>query len=107
MADAPGTAEALDATVATTTEEVDPMVLNVNLDHLTTGEIEIIEDITDAPITWMADEDKPKGKGLVALAFVMGRRTNPDYTMEEARNMRVSLVNPDENPVPPTESATS
>jgi hypothetical protein len=55
----------------------------------------------------MADEDKPKGKGLVALAFVMGRRTNPDYTMEEARNMRVSLVNPDENPVPPTESATS
>lgn len=84
--------------------EVDPMILNVNLDHLTTGEIEMIEEIMEGPITWLGDENRPKGKGLRGLAYVMGLRKNPDYTMEEARNMRVSLVDEE---IPPTESGDS
>lgn len=103
MTDAAGSANALDATVETSTSD-DELTLNVNLDHLTTGEIELIEEIMDGPITWLGDENKPKGKGLRAMAFVMGRRKDPEYTMEQAANMRVSLV---EKEVPPTESDTS
>lgn len=74
-------------------------VLNVDITHLTVEEIEQIEDLTGQAIDAAMNPDKPKGKFLRALAFINGRRTDPEYTWELAGKMKVVLA---EKPVPPT-----
>jgi len=56
----------------------------MNLEDITLAEMSEIEKIADAPISWLSDDDKPKGKLLHALNFVMKKRENPSITMEEA-----------------------
>lgn len=78
-------------------------VLSVDIDHLTVGEIEEIEDRAGSPIDSFGDPTKPKGKLLHALAFVMRRRDNPNFTWEDAGKLRVELST--DNPVRPTNAA--
>jgi len=73
-------------------------VLRIKADDFTIGEIEMIEEVGGQPIGWMGKEDKPQGKMMVAIAFVMGRRTNPDYSLEQARQMRIEVEEPEEVP---------
>lgn len=69
-------------------------VLKINPDDLTLGMIEMIEELSGQPIGWMGKEDKPQGKMMVCVAFAIGRESDPNYTMEQARKMRV--VNEDD-----------
>jgi len=77
--------------------------LTVNLNDLTIGEIETIEDITGMAIDRIGDPTAPKGKMLRALAFVMMRRTNPDLTMGEVSDVKISLGG-DDRPLDGSES---
>lgn len=49
----------------------------LDFDKLTLGEIAKIEDLSGLPLSSVADEEKPKGKAMAALAFVAVRR-DPD-----------------------------
>ena len=49
------------------------------------------------PIT-MGDSSKPKGKMLQALAYISKRRTNPDFTWEDAGALKIDLANAEPDP---------
>ena len=65
--------------------------LEFNLDDLTIAEICEIEELTGQPFDAMNDPTKPKGKMLQAMAFISKRRSNPDFTFEEAGAIKISL----------------
>lgn len=87
--------------MATAKETKKDNVLKVNADDLTLGEIELIEEVSGSPIGWMGQENKPQGKIMVAIAYVMGLRENPDYTIDEARKMRIEVESEGNPPEPP------
>ena len=66
------------------------MELAMNLDDLTIEEVEIIEDILDAPFETAFTAGAKRGKAMRALAFVTMRRSNPDVTLEEAGKVPVT-----------------
>lgn len=74
-------------------------VLEINMDHLTVEEIEDIEEIIDAPIDSLQDPTKRKGKLLRAIVYVLSRRDNPEFTLEQAGKKRIRF---DQAAVPPT-----
>lgn len=55
-----------------------------DFESLTLEEVETIELISGSSIDELMDEGKPKGKGLKAIVFVANKRTNPNYTLDEA-----------------------
>jgi hypothetical protein len=67
------------------------------LNDLTIEEIEMVEDIIDAPIDELSSKGMKKGKVLRALAYINARRTNPEFTLEEAGKFR---VRGDDSPFP-------
>jgi len=69
--------------------------LEFNLDDLTIAEICEIEELTGQPFDALNDPTKPKGKMLQAMAFISKRRANPDFTFEDAGDIK-SSVNSDE-----------
>lgn len=69
--------------------------LSIELDALTVAEIEVIEEIVGAPIDEAFGVGKPRGKALRALGFVVKKRENPDFTLEDAGNLVVKLAEPD------------
>jgi hypothetical protein len=56
----------------------------MQIEDITLAEMAEVEKIADAPIAWLSDDNKPKAKLLQALNFVITRRDNPDFTMDEA-----------------------
>jgi len=64
----------------------------MNIEDITLAEMAEIEKIADAPISWLSEDDKPKGKLLHALNFVMKKRENPSITMEEAGKTPIAEV---------------
>ena len=66
--------------------------LDFNLNDLTIGEIVTIEELTGLPFDAMTDPDKPKGKLLQAIAYISKRRDNPEFTFEDAGNLKLNLA---------------
>ena len=69
--------------------------LEINLDNLRIREIEEIEEIIGGPFDQAFGEGKPRGKALRAIGFVVKRRTNPDFTIEQAGELIIRLGEPD------------
>ncbi len=80
-------------------QEEDDVVI-VHLDKLTIGEIELAEELSGQPIHTLFDDAKPKGKLLRAIAVALRRRTEPEFTWDQAGSLRVFLGT--DEPVPPT-----
>ena len=70
----------------------DNSYINFNLNDLTIGEIVSIEELTGLPFDAMTDPDKPKGKLLQAIAYISKRRDNPEFTFEDAGNLKLNLA---------------
>lgn len=67
-----------------------------DLDSMTLGELDAIEDIigTDAAEALMAG--RVSAKALIAVAYVVKRRDHPEFTIEDAKALRVmALQQPD------------
>jgi hypothetical protein len=75
-----------------------PEHIDLSLDDLTVGEIEEIEDLLDMPLDALSKEGTKRGKFMRALAFISVRRTNPEFTWEEAGNIKVRDITGDERP---------
>lgn len=56
----------------------------MNFETLTLDEIETIENITGVSIDSLADEGTPKGKNLKAIIYVMKKREDASFTIEQA-----------------------
>ena len=72
--------------------------LEFNLDDLTIAEICEIEELTNQPFDALNDPTKPKGKMLQAMAFISKRRANPDFTFEDAGDIKISLNSDEAGP---------
>jgi hypothetical protein len=79
-------------------DTVAPDVLSLNIDSLTLDEIEIIEDLIDAPLDTLSKPGQKKARLLKAMAFVIKRRDNPDFTLEDAGRLRIELKGGTANP---------
>lgn len=65
--------------------------IEASLDSLRVHEIEAIEEITGLPIDEAFAHGKPRGKAMRALGYVVRKRDNPDFTIEDAGNLIVHL----------------
>ncbi|MGY5131275.1 hypothetical protein ACWGJW_02440 [Streptomyces nigrescens] len=63
----------------------------MDIDSLTIDEIEVIEEIIDGPLDALAAPGAKKAKLLKAMAYVIKRRENPDFTIEDAGRLRIEL----------------
>jgi hypothetical protein len=62
--------------------------LSLDLDSLTLGELEMLEEATERPWVDVTEElqtGKPAAKTVVAIVWIIGRRKDPAFTLERAR----------------------
>ena len=67
-------------------------VLNVDINELTIAEVVEIEERTGLPLDALGQADKPKGKMLQALAYIVKRRDNKDFTWEMAGELKINTA---------------
>ena len=65
--------------------------LVIDVDYLTGNEIMAFEELTDMPFDVIGDPTRKKGRALVALACIIKRRDDPDYTFEQAGELAIRL----------------
>lgn len=84
-----------------------PLNLAIDIETLTIGELEEIEDITGLAfgnIDWA----HLSARLMRALVYIVARRDNPDFTVEDARNVRLTqLKKPSNEAVEDTDPMTS
>jgi ribonuclease HII len=56
-------------------------------ESLTLEEVELIENLTNTGIDEAFGNGKPKGKALAAFVWVVLKRDNPSYKMEDAKKL--------------------
>jgi hypothetical protein len=60
-----------------------------DFEGLTLNEVETIEQLTGVSIDQVAADGALKGRNLKAIIFVMKRRDNPNFTIDEAGNFSI------------------
>jgi len=58
-----------------------------DFESLTLEEVELIENLTNSSIDQAFQDGKPKGKALSAFVWVVLKRDNPTYKMEDAKKI--------------------
>ncbi len=76
-------------------------ILNVDINDLTIAEMVEIEERTGLSIDSLGEAGIPKGKVLQAMAYIIKKRDNPEFTWEEAGALKINTtatkVNPTED----------
>ena len=75
-------------------------LFDVDISDLTIAEVVLIEDKTGLPLDALGDADKPKGRMLQALAYIVKKRQDPAYTWEQAGELKINTTS---EPVDPTD----
>ena len=70
----------------------DTDVFTIDINDLTIAEVVLIEEMTGLPLDALGQPDVPKGKMMQALAFISKKREDPDFTWEQAGELRISAV---------------
>jgi len=70
------------------------MTTNVfDFESLTLNEVETIELITGSSIDQLMDAGQAKGKAMKAIIFIMKKRTDPNFTLEQAGSLSMTEAN--------------
>ena len=64
-----------------------------DFESLTLNEVEQIELITGNSIDQILDAGQAKGKAMKAIIFVMKKRVDPNFTIEQAGSISMSEAN--------------
>jgi hypothetical protein len=64
-----------------------------DFESLTLNEVEQIELITGNSIDQILDAGQAKGKAMKAIIFVMKKRLDPNFTIEQAGSMSMTEAN--------------
>jgi hypothetical protein len=69
--------------------------ITIDLDDMELGESEFFEEVTGKRLDEMGDGELTT-KAIIALVTISQRRTNPDYSLDDARKVKISelRVNP-------------
>lgn len=65
--------------------------LEVDLEDLSVQEIEDIEEYLDMPMDEMFKAGARRGKVLRAIGWIVKRREDPSFTIEDAGSLKISL----------------
>ena len=65
----------------------------MNINDLTLGEVEEVENYAGLPLAALAEPEAKKGKLLVALAWVLKRKQDPSFTLEHAKRLSMGDIN--------------
>ncbi len=76
----------------------DDGVLEINLEELTPDEIDDIETYLDMALDSAFAPGQRRGKPLRAIAWIVKRRENPDFSIEDAGKVRIRLVDEKADP---------
>lgn len=68
-----------------------PDVLNFDLDDLTIDELDMLEEVTGEAFDSILAPGKPKAKAMRAIAYVIKRRTDPEFTLEQAGRLKITM----------------
>ena len=83
--------------------------VNIDLEHLTLGEMIDIEDIAGVPMGDLGSGAALSAKAMLAMVYVTLRRDHPDVTLDDVKGLDVSLLSADtdddEVPVVPGKEA--
>ena len=64
-----------------------------DFESLTLNEVEQIELITGNSIDQLLDAGQAKGKAMKAIIFIMKKRTDPNFTLEQAGEISMTEAN--------------
>ena len=64
-----------------------------DFESLTLNEVEQIELITGISIDQILDAGQPKGKAMKAIIFIMKKRLDPNFTLEQAGSISMTEAN--------------
>jgi hypothetical protein len=64
-----------------------------DFESLTLNEVEQIELITGNSIDQLLDAGNAKGKAMKAIIFIMKKRENPEFTLEQAGQISMTEAN--------------
>tara|TARA_R110000822_G_scaffold123979_1_gene258492 strand:+ start:5908 stop:6153 length:246 start_codon:yes stop_codon:yes gene_type:complete len=64
----------------------------MDIQKLTLGEVSKVEELSGLPIGALGDDTKPKGKLLIALAYVIKRREDDSYRPHDAEKLTMDEV---------------
>jgi hypothetical protein len=64
-----------------------------DFESLTLNEVETIELITGSSIDQLMDAGQAKGKAMKAIIYIMKKRTDPNFTLEQAGNLSMTEAN--------------
>ena len=64
-----------------------------DFESLTLNEVETIELITGSSIDQLMDAGQAKGKAMKAIIFVMKKRIDPNFTLEQAGALSMTEAN--------------
>jgi hypothetical protein len=64
-----------------------------DFESLTLNEVEQIELITGSSIDQLMDAGQAKGKAMKAIIFIMKKRTDPNFTLEQAGALSMNEAN--------------
>ena len=64
-----------------------------DFESLTLNEVEQIELITGSSIDQLMDAGQAKGKAMKAIIFIMKKRTDPNFTLEQAGALSMTEAN--------------
>ncbi|WP_367140437.1 MULTISPECIES: hypothetical protein [Streptomyces] len=80
-------------------------LLSMDLNRLSIDEIDIIEEITDAPLDDLRKPGQRRGPMLRAMAVVVKRRTDPNFSIEDAGRLSLEFKQGKATPDPTEPSA--
>lgn len=67
-------------------------VWEIDPNTLTLGELEEIEEISGRPVSLELGRGTPSIRTLIGIVYVMKRRSDPSYTLDDARALQISTV---------------
>ena len=67
-------------------------IAEIDIDTLKIREIEELEEIAGVSVDSLDDPEDPKGKVMRALAYIVKKRENPDFTLEDAGELVIKPV---------------
>lgn len=68
------------------------MSTKFDIQTLTLGETAWAENYAGMPLSALSDESRPSTELLIGLARVIKRRTDPEYTVEQATNLTMAEI---------------
>ena len=66
--------------------------MSFTLEDLTLGDVEDVETYAGQPLASLADASSNKGRLMTALAWVIQRKENPKFSLEDAKKMPMGEI---------------